>query len=150
MLRCLMLCCLTYVTLCIYLCVYLMRVVKLRCATYETHLIFVIYVKLYSRPGPKRREATHVHGRASTKHTRPARASHANAGWTCERHLDTPKTLNAGTGVCEINTHFNLAAFLHVLTPLPVFQSCRKDAGQQLTKMSVYFTRRVRSMCACS
>ena len=54
------------------------------------------------------------------------------------------------TGVCEINTHFDLAVFLHVLTPLPVFQSCRKDAGQQLTKMSVYFTRRLHSMCACS
>ena len=70
--------------------------------------------------------------------------------WTCERHLDTPKTLNAGTGMCEINIHFNLAVFLHVLTPLPVFQSCRKDAGQQLTKMSVYFTDRLHSMCVCS
>jgi hypothetical protein len=28
------------------------------------------------------------------------------------------------TGVCEINTHFDAAAFLHVHTPLPVFQSC--------------------------
>ena len=43
------------------------------------------------------------------------------------------------TGVCEINTHFDLAFLLRVLTPLPVFQSCRKGAGQQLTKMSVYF-----------
>ena len=42
--------------------------------------------------------------------------------------------------VCEINTQFDLAVFLHVLTPLPVFQSCGKDAGQQLTKMSAYFT----------
>ena len=41
--------------------------------------------------------------------------------------------------VREIITHFDLAVFLHVLTPLPVFQSCRKGAGQQLTKMSVYF-----------
>ena len=74
-----------------YVChvMYIMRVIQLRCATYETRLIFVIYVKLYSRPGPSRREATHVHCRASTKHTRPVRASHANAGWTCERHLDT-------------------------------------------------------------
>jgi hypothetical protein len=59
-------------------------------------------------------------------------------------------TLNAGTGVCEINTHFDVAVCLRVLTPLPVFQSCGNDAGQQLTKMSVYFTRRLHSMRACS
>ena len=52
------------------------------------------------------------------------------------------------TGVCEINTHFGLVVFLHVLTPLPVFESCRKGAGQQLTKVSVYFTDRLHSMRA--
>ena len=39
--------------------------------------------------------------------------------WTCERHLDTPKTLNAGTGVCEINTHPTCAT--HPTPPIPPY-----------------------------
>ena len=39
--------------------------------------------------------------------------------WTCERHLDTPKTLNAGTGVCEINTHPTCGT--HPTPPIPPY-----------------------------
>ena len=46
-----------------------------------------------------------------------------------------------GTGVCETNTRWRWR--FHVLTPLPLFQSWRKDAQQQLTTMSVYFTDRL-------
>ena len=53
------------------------------------------------------------------------------------------------TGVCEINTHLDGAGVFNVPTPLPVFQSWRKDAQQQLTQMSVYLTDRLHSPCAC-
>ena len=89
-------------------------------------MICVRYVKLYSRPGPKRREATHVHSRASAKHTRPARASLANTGWTCERHLDTPNTLNAGTRMCEINTHPTCGT--HPTPPIPPYVNVHEHA----------------------
>ena len=53
------------------------------------------------------------------------------------------------TGVCEINTPLYGAGVFNVPTPLPSFQSWRKDAQQQLTKISVYFTDRLHSPCAC-
>ena len=54
------------------------------------------------------------------------------------------------TGVCEIKTHLDGAGVLNVPTSLPLFQSWRKDAQQQLTTMSVYFTDRLHSPCACA
>ena len=53
------------------------------------------------------------------------------------------------TGVCEINAHLDGARVFHVPTTLPSFQSWRKDAQQQLTQVSVYFTDRLYSPCAC-
>ena len=52
-------------------------------------------------------------------------------------------------GVCEINTHLDVAGVFNVPTPLPIFQSWRKDAQRQLTQMSGYFTDRLHSPCAC-
>ena len=44
------------------------------------------------------------------------------------------------TSLCEVNTHLDGAGVFNVPTPLPLFQSWRKDAQQQLTQMNVYFT----------
>ena len=53
------------------------------------------------------------------------------------------------TGVCESNTHLDGAGVLNVPTPLPLFQSWRKDTQQQLTKQRAYFIDRLHSPCAC-
>ena len=53
------------------------------------------------------------------------------------------------TGVCETNTHPDGAGVFNVPTPLPLFQSWRQDTPQQLTKLSVVFTDRLHSPCAC-